>query len=81
MAVIHKIIKRWRGYEYILSQDKWNSRKCYVVAYWRKTNQETYTVAEIDNKTHEINWMVSKPSIPKQVREVIEMYATEGELK
>lgn len=75
MAAVYKTIKRWRGITYVLIQNRWNSKKCFVEAYDSKTNQDLYGVVKIDNKTSEIEWLVTKSSIPKQVIEAIESVA------
>ncbi len=77
MAALYKTIKRWRGMEYILVQNKTNSRYCYVESWHRGTGEQAADIAELDNKTKAIKWLVPASSLPKEVREVIELYANE----
>lgn len=72
MAFLYKTIKRHKGIEYIIIQNKSNSRHSFIEAYDRKTNTLIDTVAKIDNNTHAITYTNTESPVPQVVREAIE---------
>lgn len=72
MADIYKVIKRHKGLEYVLVQNRRNSANCFVEAFDRKTGEHIKTVAKCNNKTQLIIYYDEAQNLSDAVREVIE---------
>jgi len=73
MSLIYKKIIKCNGVDYYLSQNKSNSRKCYI-----ESNEigvpRTYIVASIDNKTNKV--IILDNELPKKVIDKINFYGS-----